>query len=111
MVRNERADMSHDLADVRLRPPLDHPREPAEPRTIVIRHGSGWQSLAFLCLCLLLIGVILLGHEVVRGIDRQNQETARRPWPASSARSSSSSRASPSTPSAVTCCSACATTS
>jgi hypothetical protein len=76
MVRNERTDTTHELADVRLRPPIEHPREPAEPRTIVIRHGSGWQSLAFLCLCLLLIGVILLGHEVVRGLDRQHQETA-----------------------------------
>jgi transglycosylase-like protein with SLT domain len=76
MVRNERADTSHDLADVRLRPPIEHPREPLEPRTIVIRHGSGWPSLAFLCLCLLLIGAILLGHEIVRGLDRQNQENA-----------------------------------
>jgi hypothetical protein len=77
MARSERAETSHDLSELRLRPPADHPREHhGEPRTIVIRHGSGWQSLAFLCLCLLLIGVILLGHEVVRGLDRQNQETA-----------------------------------
>jgi hypothetical protein len=76
MVRNERADAAHDLSDVRLRPPIDlSHREPSEPRTIVIRHGTAWQSLAFLLLCLILIGVILLGHEVVRGLDRRHQET------------------------------------
>jgi hypothetical protein len=76
MVRNERAEASHDLSDVRLRPPIDlSHREPSEPRTIVIRHGSAWQSLAFLLLCLILIGTILLGHEVVRGMDRRHQET------------------------------------
>jgi soluble lytic murein transglycosylase-like protein len=47
----------------------------AEPRTIVIRHGSGWQSLAVLFLCLLLAAAVLLGHWVVRGFDRTNQET------------------------------------
>jgi soluble lytic murein transglycosylase-like protein len=55
---------------------MDHPREHSEPRTIVIRHGSGWQSVAFLCLCLLFMGVIMLGHEALRGQDRQNQDTA-----------------------------------
>jgi hypothetical protein len=76
MVRNERGEASHDLSDVRLRPPIDlSHREPSEPRTIVIRHGSAWQSLAFLLLCLILIGTILLGHEVVRGMDRRHQET------------------------------------
>jgi hypothetical protein len=76
MVRNERVETSHDLSDVRLRPPIEHShRDTSESRTIVIRHGSAWQSLAFLCLCLLLIGVILLGHEVVRGLDRRHQET------------------------------------
>jgi soluble lytic murein transglycosylase-like protein len=49
---------------------------PAEPRTIVIRHGSGWQSLAVLFLCLLLCGAVLLGHWVVRGLDRNDQDTA-----------------------------------
>jgi hypothetical protein len=77
MVRNERVEASHDLSDVRLRPPIDlSHRDSSESRTIVIRHGSTWQSLAFLCLCLLFIGVILLGHEVVRGLDRRHEETA-----------------------------------
>jgi soluble lytic murein transglycosylase-like protein len=48
---------------------------PSEPRTIVIRHGSGWQSLAVLFLCLLLGGAVLLGHWVVRGLDRKNQDS------------------------------------
>jgi hypothetical protein len=55
---------------------MSHVREPLRPRTIVIRHGGGWQSLAFLCLCLILLGLVLLGHEALRGIDRQNQQAA-----------------------------------
>jgi len=76
MIRNEQAGRASDLADRPLRHLVDHPREHSEPRTIVIRHGSGWQSLAFLCLCLLFMGVIMLGHEALRGQDRQNQDTA-----------------------------------
>src|SRR5712691_6769455 len=76
MIRNEQAGRASDLADRPLRHLMDHPREHSEPRTIVIRHGSGWQSLAFLCLCLLFLGVIMMGHEALRGQDRQNQDTA-----------------------------------
>src|SRR5438445_8754340 len=76
MIRNEQAGRASDLADRPLRHLVDHPREHSEPRTIAIRHGSGWQSLAFLCLCLLFMGVIMLGHEALRGQDRQNQDTA-----------------------------------
>jgi len=42
----------------------------------VIRHGSAWQSLAFLCLCLLLLAVVLMGHLALRGLDGKNQETS-----------------------------------
>jgi len=77
MIRNEPVDRPRDLAEVRLHPVVDHLRDPEpEPRTIVIRHGSHWQAMAFLCLCLLLVGVILLGHRMLRGIDKQNQEMA-----------------------------------
>jgi hypothetical protein len=76
MARNEQAERSRDIADHRIRPLGDAARDHVESRTIVIRHGSAWMSLAFLLLCLLLIGVILLGHEALRGIDRQNQDTA-----------------------------------
>jgi hypothetical protein len=79
MGRNEQADRpqerQHDVGEHRLRPLFDL-REHGEPRTIVIRHGSAWQSLAFLCLCLLLLGIVLLGHETVRRIEAREQETA-----------------------------------
>jgi len=76
MIRNEQAGRATDIGDRPFRQMVGHPREHTEPRTIVIRHGSGWQSPAFLCLCLLLLGIIMLGHEAVRGLDRQNQDTA-----------------------------------
>ncbi|PYQ02223.1 MAG: hypothetical protein DMF82_16755 [Acidobacteria bacterium] len=76
MIRNEQTGRATDIADRPFRQMVNHPREHSEPRTIVIRHGSGWQSLAFLCLCLLLLGIIMLGHEALRGLDRQNQDTA-----------------------------------
>src|SRR3954469_9523120 len=76
MSRNEQAERARELADHRIRPLLEASREQGETRTIVIRHGGGWQSLAFLCLCLLLLGVVLLGHEALRGLDRRNDETA-----------------------------------
>lgn len=73
---NEPAGLSRDVGERPLRPLMAHVRETSRPRTIVIRQGSGWQSLAFLCLCLLLLGIVMLGHEVLRGIDRQNQEAS-----------------------------------
>jgi hypothetical protein len=76
MARTEPAERSRDVAELRLRPYLDSPRDHPEPRTIVIRHGSAWMSAAFLLLCLLILGIVLLGHQALRGIDRQNQETA-----------------------------------
>jgi hypothetical protein len=76
MGRNEPLSRSEEYADRRLRLAMAHQPEPAEPRTIVIRQGSGWQSLAFLFLCLLLIAVVLLGHYVLRGIDAQHNESA-----------------------------------
>jgi Transglycosylase SLT domain len=79
MIRNETVDRPRDLAEVRLHPAVDHLREPGadpEPRTIVIRQASHWQAMAFLCLCLLLVGIVLLGHRMLRGIEKQNQEMA-----------------------------------
>jgi hypothetical protein len=82
MKRNDQAEPAADLADlaeIRLHPRAEHARkqqELSEPRTIVIRQGSGWQSLAFLCLCLLLLGIVVMGHRILRGIERQGQETA-----------------------------------
>jgi len=75
MGKNEPLSRSEDYADRRLRLSLAHHAE-QEPRTIVIRQGSGWQSLAFLFLCLLLIAVVLLGQYVLRGLDAQDQQAA-----------------------------------
>jgi hypothetical protein len=76
MARNEPLSRSsEEYADRRLRLALSHHPEHAEPRTIVIRQGSGWQ-LAFLFLCLLFIGVVLLGHYELRGLDAQNHDTS-----------------------------------
>lgn len=77
MSRNEEALKSSDLVDRLRRPFTTHPRElPETTRTIVIRQGSGWQSLAFLCLCLLLLAVVVLGHRALGAIERRNQESA-----------------------------------
>jgi hypothetical protein len=75
MSRNEQAVRAGDLADHPLRTLGAQARE-AEPRTIVIRQGGGWQSLAFLCLCLLLIVVVMLGHRALAALERQNHDTA-----------------------------------
>jgi soluble lytic murein transglycosylase-like protein len=76
MTRYEAAREPLSFTDRRLRAPVVHDAEARSPRTIVIRQGSGWQSLAFLLLCVLLMAAVLLGHYVVRGLDRKNQETA-----------------------------------
>jgi soluble lytic murein transglycosylase len=76
MGRNEPLSRSEEYADRRLRLAMSHPPEQAESRTIVIRQGSGWQSLAFLFLCLLVIAVVLLGHSTLRDLDAQNQQSA-----------------------------------
>jgi len=73
--RNDNAERSRDVADLRIRPLVETPREP-ETRTIIIRQGNNWQSLAFLCLCLLLLAIVIFGHQYVRGLERQNQEMA-----------------------------------
>jgi Transglycosylase SLT domain len=75
MTRNEEARKPLSFTDRRPHSSADESWGPAEPRTIVIRHGGGWQSLAVLFLCLLLAGAVLLGHWVVRGLDRKDQET------------------------------------
>ena len=74
MGRNEPLSRSEEYADRRLRLALSHSPE-QESRTIVIRQGSAWQSLAFLFLCLLLIAVVLLGQYVLRGLDAKDQRT------------------------------------
>jgi Transglycosylase SLT domain len=77
MTRNEQAGEVAEVAEFRLHSRGEqNPREPSDPRLIVIRSGSAWMSAAFLCLCLLLLGLVLLGHHILRGIDRESQQAA-----------------------------------
>jgi soluble lytic murein transglycosylase-like protein len=43
---------------------------------IVVRQGSAWPSLAFLCLCVLLLAAVVLAHQVVRALDSKDQMAA-----------------------------------
>ena len=74
MARNDPAARPDDLVDLPLRSVATAGRE-HRPRTIVIRQGNGWQSVIVLFLCLLLLALVLLGHQVLRGIERRNQAT------------------------------------
>jgi soluble lytic murein transglycosylase-like protein len=76
MTMNQPASRSSDEPERQLRPVPSRPRERAEPRTIVIRQGSGWQSLAVFLLCLLLLAVVLLGHHALGQIELKSQESA-----------------------------------
>jgi soluble lytic murein transglycosylase-like protein len=67
---------SSDNLERPLRTASGRPRERVEPRTIVIRQGSGWQSLAVFLLCLLLLAVVLLGHHSLGQLELQNKESA-----------------------------------
>lgn len=74
MARYEDAAESHDLDDHPLRPRASVVREQPRARTIVIRHGSGWQAWALLALCLLLLAAVLLGHQALRSLDQRDQD-------------------------------------
>ena len=76
MILNEEGSVLHGLNDRRPRAVSSPSREHVRSRTIVIRQGSAWPSLAFLCLCLLLLAVVLMGHQALRGLDTHNQETS-----------------------------------
>lgn len=76
MLTNEQGSVLHGLNDRRPRPMAGDLRERTRSRTIVVRQGSAWQSLAILCLCLLLLAVVMLGHEALRRLDTQKQEAS-----------------------------------
>lgn len=76
MIRNEAARKPLSFSERRSSAPGHDTWGAPEPRTIVIRQGSGWPSVAILFLCLLLAAAVLLGHWVVRDFDRKNQEAA-----------------------------------
>jgi soluble lytic murein transglycosylase-like protein len=42
----------------------------------VIRHAGGWPSLAVLCLCLLLLALVVLGHYTLRELDARNHASS-----------------------------------
>ena len=69
MSRNDHA-ILRELGEHPLHPVSAASREASKTRTLVIRHGSAWQSLAVLFLCLLLIAVVMLGHQALRSIER-----------------------------------------
>lgn len=82
MLGHEEVEMPpRDVAELRLRSSMEPPRERErdrgdESRTIVIRHGSPWQSVAFVVLGVLLATAVLIGYYTLRGIDRQTTDTA-----------------------------------
>jgi len=78
MARNEPVGTAPDLTDRRPRAVITHSRLSSDPRTrtIVIRHGTAWLSLAFLFLCILLMAAVLLGHYTVRELDSKAHETS-----------------------------------
>jgi soluble lytic murein transglycosylase-like protein len=76
-MRHEQAGPAGDLLGLRRPSPAAAvPRETTRSRTIVIRQANIWQSIAFLTLCLLLLAVVLLGHQAQRKIAEQNQQAA-----------------------------------
>ena len=76
MITSEQSGRMRSLVERRPRALSEHPSEHSETRTIVIRQGSAWPSLAFLCLSLLLMAAVLLGHHTVRRLDQQHQQTS-----------------------------------
>jgi Transglycosylase SLT domain len=76
MITSEQSGRMRSLIERRPRALSEHPSDHSETRTIVIRQGSAWPSLAFLCLSLLLMAVVLLGHNTVRRLDQQHQQTS-----------------------------------
>jgi hypothetical protein len=78
MLSTEHASESDDLdlMDRRAAALAPHRKEPTRPRTIVIRQGSLWQSMAFLCLCLLLLAVVVMGHQALGRLEARNDQAA-----------------------------------
>jgi hypothetical protein len=75
-MRNEPAIRSNGIADHPLRPVGIASRTPVRTRTIIVRQGGGWQGLALLGLCLLLLAVVLLGHRWLGALERRDQDTS-----------------------------------
>src|SRR5581483_11282439 len=76
MIRTEQVERPHDVVDLRLHTRTDHSQPHPEPQVVVIREGSVWQSSAFLCLCLLVLGAILMGQKTIQKMETERLETA-----------------------------------
>jgi hypothetical protein len=74
MSRTDEATDSLDLDEHPLRPLAAVRRDAPRTRTIVIRHRAGWQAWALLCLSVLLMAAVLLGHQAMRLLDVRHQE-------------------------------------
>lgn len=71
MIRKDRSALADPLDEDLVHTPFSPP--PPRTRTIVIRHGSSWQPVLLLGLCLLLLGVVLLGHRELRALDARHR--------------------------------------
>jgi hypothetical protein len=79
MIRKDRSALADPLDEDLVHTPFSTPA--SRSRTIVIRHGSSWQPLLLLGVCLVLLGVVLLGHRELRALDvrhRQDEATIER---------------------------------
>jgi hypothetical protein len=64
------------LSERRPRAAGPQPREAGGRRTIVIRQSGLWQSLALLCLCLVVLAAVLMGQDAFRRMDAQHKQSA-----------------------------------
>jgi soluble lytic murein transglycosylase-like protein len=74
MSRTEEATASLDLDEHPIRPLAAVRRDGPRTRTIVIRHRASWQAWALLALSLLIMAVVLLGHQALRSLDVRHQQ-------------------------------------
>jgi hypothetical protein len=73
MIRKDRSALADPLDEDLVHTPFNQ-GPAARSRTIVIRHGSSWQPVLVLALCLLLLGVVLLGYRELRALDLRHSE-------------------------------------
>jgi hypothetical protein len=73
MIRKDRSALADPLDEDLVHTPFTQ-GPAARSRTIVIRHGSSWQPVLMLALCLLLLGVVLLGYRELRALDLRHSE-------------------------------------
>jgi len=74
MSRKDRAVLADPLDDDLVPGAFGAPTPIPRTRTIVIRHEARWQPLFLLCLCLVLLAVVLLGHWELRALDLRHRE-------------------------------------